>query len=111
MIPVVHHTSPRPFSAAEQSLDDRFRAQLQPTADNLERGAPTFAAGARQRQAARAHREQARQQLYRTAFRSAPPCGFGVIELMVLRFVIGQMLSYILQRWLNSGGDDVAQDD
>jgi len=104
----------RPFSAAEQSLADRFRQQLQPTADTLERGAPTFAAGAnrkRQRQAAREHREQARQQLYRTAFRSAPPCGFGVIELFVLRFVISQLLSYILQRWLHSGGEDVAEDD
>lgn len=104
----------RPFSAAEQSLANRFRAQLQPTAEALERGAPTFAAGAnrkRQRQAAREHREQAKQQLYRTAFRSAPPCGFGVIELFVLNWVIGQLLRFILSRWLNSGGEDVAEDD
>lgn len=119
----------RPFSSREQSLSDRFRTQLTPTAERLQHNAlvaqanaqaiPTprsprgaSKAAAERAEARRRYRQQARQTLEREAARTAPPCGLGVIELAILKWVIGQMLSWIMREWLEGkDGDDAEQDD
>ena len=119
---------PRPFSAREQSLVDRFRDQLTPTAERLQHNAlvaqanalaiptPRSPRGARDAASKRAdarrrYRKQCRQALWKQAATENPK-GLGVIELAVLNWVIGQLLKWILETWLaDDGGDDAAEDD
>ena len=126
---IVFAAPPWPFSAREQSLADRFRTQLTTTAERLQHNAlvaqanaqaiptPRSPRGARKAAAERAearrnYRQQARQALEREAARTAPPCGLGVVELFVLRWVIGQLITWIMQQWLEGkDGDDADQDD
>lgn len=120
--------SPRPFSASEQSLADKFRAQLTPEAAHWQAGAdhartcsqsrpiprsPKAAREAKQRQRddRRRYREAAKQALYQQAARHSPACGLGVVELFILKWVVSQLLNWIMSQWLGEGDDDVDQDD
>lgn len=101
----------RPLTATEQSLADIYRAQLQPLADDIERESTAAAMTTRRLVSRSDHlrekrrkRAEASAELWQQAYRSNP-MGLGVVELFILRLVIGQLLSWIMRHWL---GDDDA---
>ena len=101
----------RPLTSTEQSLADIYRAQLQPLADDIERESTASAMTTRRLASRSEHlrekrrkRAEARRELWQQAFQSNP-MGLGVVELFILRLVIGQLLSWIMRNWL-TGDDD-----
>lgn len=110
----------RPLTATEQSLADIYRAQLQSLADDIERESTAAAMTTKAMMTRglvprldhlrekRRKRAEARAELWQQAYRSNP-MGLGVVELFILRLVIGQLLSWIMRHWL--GDDDADQDD
>ena len=101
----------RPLTSTERSLADIYRAQLQPLADEIERESTAAAMTTRrlvprsdQLREKQRKRAEARAELWQQAHRSNP-MGLGVVELFILRLVIGQLLSWIMRHWL---GDDDA---
>jgi len=123
MIPFA--SPPRPFSGPEQLIAYIFRARLEPLATRLASDAQVSRTAAvapprpasqrrelRVKQIRRDFRRRSREALEREAARQAPPCGLGVIELFILRWVIGQLLNWIMREWLEGkDGDDADQDD
>lgn len=106
----------RPFSAENQRLADIYREQLRPLAESIERESTAAACSTRrllkpadQLRAKRHRRREARDELWKQVSR-CHPMGLGVIELWVMQWVIGQLLSWIMREWL-SGDDSADQDD
>ena len=106
----------RPFTSTEQKLADIYRNQLRPLAESIERESTAAACSTRrllkpadQVKAKRHRRRSARAELWQQANRSHP-MGLGVVELFIMQWVIGQLLSWILREWI-SGGDDADQDE
>lgn len=101
----------RPLTSTEQSLADIYRAQLLPLAETIERES-TAAAMTTRRLCSRAdhilamrqRRREARAELWQQAYRSNP-MGLGIVELFILKIVIGQLLGWIMRKWL-AGDDD-----
>lgn len=101
----------RPLTATEQSLADIYRAQLQPLAEDIERESTASAMTTRRLVSRSDHlrekrrkKAEARAELWQQAHRSNP-MGLGVVELFIMRLVIGQLLSWIMRHWL-IGDDD-----
>ena len=106
----------RPMSDSDRSLADVYRAQLRPLAESIERESTAAAFSTRrllkpaeQLKAKRDKRRRARAELWQQAHR-CHPMGLGVVELWIMQWVIGQLLSWIMREWL-SGDDDADQDD
>lgn len=102
----------RPLTAAETSLREIYRSQLQPLAEAIERGATANAMAsqallspAKRITARKQERAAAKRELWQHALRSNPT-GLGIVELFLLKLVITELLRWIMRSWLDAHQDD-----